>query len=111
MLDGYARAVGLAFQIIDDVLDIVESSAELGKTAGKDIQHHKATYPAVWGIDESRRKARELVDEADFQHCGIRGMCSASAPDRGVHLRAAPLKKTQDSRLRTPRTRAGCAAA
>ena len=64
LLDRYARAVGLAFQIMDDVLDIVESSTALGKTAGKDTQQRKATWPAMWGVDVSRRKARELVDEA-----------------------------------------------
>ncbi|MGB8698292.1 MAG: geranylgeranyl diphosphate synthase CrtE, partial [Thermosynechococcaceae cyanobacterium] len=63
-LTQYARNIGLAFQIIDDVLDITATDAELGKTAGKDLQAQKATYPSLWGIDESRRQARQLVDQA-----------------------------------------------
>ena len=76
-LDKYAQRVGLAFQIIDDVLDVVETSTELGKTPGKDAEHHKATYPTLWGVEGSRRKARKLVDEAvgyveDFGDDGLR---------------------------------------
>jgi len=55
------RAIGLAFQIVDDVLDVTKSSAELGKTAGKDTASDKATYPAVFGIDESLRRADALI--------------------------------------------------
>jgi geranylgeranyl diphosphate synthase type II len=57
--------LGLAFQIVDDILDVVASSAELGKTAGKDEAQHKATYPAVYGLDASRARARELIAAAD----------------------------------------------
>ena len=57
-------ALGLAFQIIDDVLDVVSSSEVLGKTAGKDQAQQKATYPAVHGIEASRRRAQALVAEA-----------------------------------------------
>jgi geranylgeranyl diphosphate synthase, type II len=63
-LTRYANNIGLAFQIIDDVLDITATYEELGKTAGKDLQAQKATYPSLWGIDESRRQARRLVQEA-----------------------------------------------
>jgi geranylgeranyl diphosphate synthase type II len=63
-LSGYARRIGLAFQIVDDVLDITATSEELGKSAGKDLQAEKATYPSFWGIDESRRQAQQLIDEA-----------------------------------------------
>jgi len=58
----FGRSVGLAFQIVDDVLDVTQSSAELGKTAGKDSASNKATYPAVFGIDESLRRADALID-------------------------------------------------
>jgi geranylgeranyl diphosphate synthase type II len=63
-LTQYARNIGLAFQIIDDVLDITATCEELGKTAGKDLQAQKATYPSLWGIDESRRQAQQLIQEA-----------------------------------------------
>jgi geranylgeranyl diphosphate synthase type II len=58
----FGRAIGLAFQIVDDVLDVTQSSSQLGKTAGKDSASEKATYPAVFGIDESLRRADVLVD-------------------------------------------------
>jgi geranylgeranyl diphosphate synthase type II len=57
--------LGLAFQIVDDILDVVSSSAELGKTAGKDQAQHKATYPALHGVDASRARARALIAEAE----------------------------------------------
>jgi geranylgeranyl diphosphate synthase type II len=63
-LTQYARNIGLAFQIIDDVLDITATDEELGKTAGKDLQAQKATYPSIWGIEESRRQAGHLIAEA-----------------------------------------------
>ncbi len=58
-------ALGLAFQIVDDILDVVSSSAELGKTAGKDQAQKKATYPAIHGLDASHARARHLISEAD----------------------------------------------
>ena len=56
--------VGLAFQIIDDILDVTQTSEQLGKTAGKDTAAEKATYPALFGIEESNRRADALVDQA-----------------------------------------------
>ena len=56
-LSCYGEHIGLAFQIVDDILDVEESSEALGKTAGKDAQQHKITFPAVYGIGESRRMA------------------------------------------------------
>jgi geranylgeranyl diphosphate synthase type II len=53
----YGEHVGLAFQIVDDILDVEQSSELLGKTAGKDAQQQKITFPAVYGLDESRRMA------------------------------------------------------
>ncbi|NJK40230.1 MAG: polyprenyl synthetase family protein [Acaryochloridaceae cyanobacterium SU_2_1] len=63
----YARNIGLAFQIIDDVLDITATGEELGKTAGKDLQAQKATYPSLWGIPESQRQAHHLVEQAQAE--------------------------------------------
>jgi geranylgeranyl diphosphate synthase type II len=56
-LSRYGEHIGLAFQIVDDILDVVESSEALGKTAGKDAEQQKITFPAVYGLDESRRMA------------------------------------------------------
>ena len=66
-LSRFAKNIGLAFQIIDDILDITATQEELGKTAGKDVQAGKVTYPSLWGIDESRRQASQLVADAKAQ--------------------------------------------
>ncbi len=63
-LDRYASAIGLAFQVVDDVLDETGAAHELGKTAGKDARAGKATYVSVHGLDASRTLARGLLDEA-----------------------------------------------
>jgi geranylgeranyl diphosphate synthase type II len=55
----YGEHIGLAFQIVDDILDVEESSEALGKTAGKDAQQHKITFPAVYGLPESHRMAEQ----------------------------------------------------
>ncbi|MGH9356425.1 MAG: polyprenyl synthetase family protein [Terriglobia bacterium] len=60
----YGEKVGLAFQIADDLLDVLSSTEALGKTAGKDRDQHKATYPALYGVEDSRRRASELAGEA-----------------------------------------------
>ena len=63
-LSCYGEHVGLAFQIVDDILDVEESSEALGKTAGKDAQQHKITFPAVYGLEASRRMAEEQCELA-----------------------------------------------
>jgi len=63
-LTRYAQNIGLAFQIIDDILDITATKEQLGKTAGKDQKAQKVTYPSLWGLEESRLKAQELVKAA-----------------------------------------------
>ncbi len=63
-LDHFGRKAGLAFQIADDVLDMTADSATLGKTAGKDQANEKATWPAVYGVEQSRRDAARLIEEA-----------------------------------------------
>lgn len=60
----YAQNIGLAFQIIDDILDITATGEELGKTAGKDLKAQKITYPRLWGLEASRKQAQELIDVA-----------------------------------------------
>jgi geranylgeranyl diphosphate synthase, type II len=60
----FGRALGLAFQVIDDILDVTQTSEKLGKSAGKDIAAQKATYPAIIGLDKSRVEAKRLTKEA-----------------------------------------------
>jgi geranylgeranyl diphosphate synthase type II len=64
-IDGAAAEFGLAFQIIDDILDVEGASADLGKTAGKDAAAGKPTYPAQYGLDRSRSLARECLERAE----------------------------------------------
>ncbi|OUL23309.1 geranylgeranyl diphosphate synthase CrtE [Nostoc sp. 106C] len=63
-LTRYAQNIGLAFQIVDDILDITATQEQLGKTAGKDLKAQKVTYPSLWGIEESRSKAQQLIEAA-----------------------------------------------
>jgi geranylgeranyl diphosphate synthase type II len=63
-LDTFGRRAGLAFQIVDDVLDVTQDSAQLGKTAGKDLASDKATWPAVFGLEQSLKDADRLIGEA-----------------------------------------------
>jgi geranylgeranyl diphosphate synthase type II len=58
----FGQSIGLAFQIVDDVLDVTQTSEQLGKTAGKDMAAEKATYPALFGIEESIRRADALIE-------------------------------------------------
>jgi len=60
----FGENIGLAFQVVDDILDVEESSATLGKTAGKDESQKKATYPALYGLEKSRVTARSLLERA-----------------------------------------------
>jgi geranylgeranyl diphosphate synthase type II len=60
----YGESIGLAFQIVDDVLDVTQTSEQLGKTAGKDTAAEKTTYPALFGIEQSLRQADALVEKA-----------------------------------------------
>jgi geranylgeranyl diphosphate synthase, type II len=73
----YAKNIGLAFQIVDDILDITATSEELGKSAGKDLKADKITYPKLWGLDESRRQAQELIKQAKAE---VSNFGSGAAP-------------------------------
>jgi geranylgeranyl diphosphate synthase type II len=74
-LDRYGRAVGLAFQIVDDLLDVQGDASKLGKRVGKDSEQGKWTYPRFLGVDGSSRRARQLADEAiaSLEPFGSRG--------------------------------------
>ncbi|MDR3633623.1 MAG: polyprenyl synthetase family protein [Isosphaeraceae bacterium] len=82
-LDSYGHAVGLAFQIIDDLLDVQGDEAKLGKRVNKDSQLGKWTYPGLLGIEGSRRRARQLADEA--------ALALVPLGPRGERLRALAL--------------------
>jgi geranylgeranyl diphosphate synthase type II len=74
-LRSFGQAIGLAFQIVDDILDVTQTSAQLGKTAGKDAASEKATYPALFGLEESRKRAAALLQSAGdaVENFGPRG--------------------------------------
>ena len=63
-LEGFGQALGLAFQVVDDILDVTADSATLGKTAGKDAAHDKPTYVSLMGLERSRQYARDLLAQA-----------------------------------------------
>ena len=74
-LRSFGEYIGWAFQVVDDILDVEESSAALGKTAGKDLAQQKATYPALLGLERSREVATELAGKAlsELDFYGARG--------------------------------------
>jgi geranylgeranyl pyrophosphate synthase len=78
-IDAYAEALGLAFQIVDDILDVEGASADLGKTAGKDAAAGKPTYPALFGLEESRRLAATCGERAQaaLSDAGLSGQLPA----------------------------------
>ena len=76
-LTDFGYHVGLAFQVMDDILDVTQTSAKLGKTAGKDLASQKATYPALVGLDKSRRIAAQLTDQAFAALAVFRGRAVA----------------------------------
>lgn len=76
-LTAFGYHVGLAFQVIDDILDVTQTSEQLGKTAGKDIAAQKATYPAIVGLDKSRKIAQQLTDKAFAALKTFRGKAQA----------------------------------
>jgi geranylgeranyl diphosphate synthase type II len=84
-LRSFGQQIGLAFQIVDDVLDVTQTSEQLGKTAGKDTAAEKATYPALFGIDESVKKADLLVQGA-FAELDSFGDRAATLKDLAKYL-------------------------
>jgi len=63
-VEEFGHAIGLAFQVVDDILDIVSTTEQLGKDAGSDIENGKATYPSILGLEESKAKALELYESS-----------------------------------------------
>ncbi len=80
-LSKYAQNIGLAFQIIDDILDITSTDEQLGKTAGKDLAAQKATYPSIWGLEKSQVEADKLITEAIDQ---LESYGTAAEPLRAI---------------------------
>jgi geranylgeranyl diphosphate synthase type II len=84
-LKRFGETIGWAFQVIDDILDVEESSAALGKTAGKDAAQQKATYPSLFGLEKSSQFAKELetraMAESSLMACAPRG-CESLPNDR-----------------------------
>ena len=70
-LTGFGERVGLAFQVVDDILDLEGVTEELGKPAGSDLKKKKATYPALMGIEASRREAAHIIEEAKRALVGL----------------------------------------
>jgi geranylgeranyl diphosphate synthase type II len=76
-LTDFGYHVGLAFQVIDDILDVTQTSEQLGKTAGKDVKAQKATYPSIVGLEKSRVIAAELTAKAEAALRPFRGKAVA----------------------------------
>lgn len=77
----YGENIGLAFQVIDDILDVEGNTAELGKTAGSDERKKKMTYPAMYGLESSKEKAEELISEAIYS---IKELSGKAEPLRDI---------------------------
>jgi len=84
-LRSFGKQIGLAFQIIDDVLDVTQTSEQLGKTAGKDTAAEKATYPSLFGIDESMKRADALIRGA-FADLDVFGARAKALKDLARYL-------------------------
>jgi geranylgeranyl diphosphate synthase type II len=76
-LTDFGYHVGLAFQVIDDILDVTQSSEKLGKTAGKDVAAQKATYPSIIGLEKSKASAQQLTERAFAALKAFRGKAVA----------------------------------
>ncbi len=92
-LSCYGEHVGLAFQIVDDVLDVEQSSEALGKTAGKDAQQKKITFPAVYGLERSRRDGRGRANGRSFGVAALRRTRRTPPRTGGLHRSQASLNR------------------
>lgn len=80
-LTEFGQSLGLAFQIIDDILDVTQTTEKLGKTAGKDVEATKATFPALFGLEKSRAEARRLTEAA---HASLKPFGEKATPLRQI---------------------------
>jgi geranylgeranyl diphosphate synthase type II len=80
-LTDFGQALGLAFQVIDDILDVTQTTEKLGKTAGKDVAATKATFPAIYGLEKSRAEARRLTTQA---HTALRSFSAKATRLREI---------------------------
>jgi geranylgeranyl diphosphate synthase type II len=89
-LSAYGEHIGLAFQIVDDILDVEQSSEQLGKTAGKDAQQKKITFPAVYGLPKSKEMAEQerVSAHASLEQFGDRARWLKEFADLVVHRSA-----------------------
>ena len=94
-LDKYAKAIGLAFQVVDDVLDADASTATLGKTAGKDARQGKPTYVSLLGLPRARELAEELRAQAQAALAGLGAPARRLSRARRLH-RAAEILDVDD---------------
>ena len=83
-LKRFGETIGWAFQVVDDILDVEESSAALGKTAGKDAAQQKATYPSLFGLEKSRAIREGAGDSRDGGDRAVRRARGAAARARGI---------------------------
>ena len=102
LASAYGQAVELAFQITDDILDMVGDEAQLGKPVGSDEAQGKSTYPALLGIERSRALARESVDQA---MAALSGFSHLALPDRPAR---APLDNSQAGQYTPSRSNRYC---
>ena len=90
-LDTYGWALGLAFQVVDDILDVTADSATLGKTAGKDAAQEKPTYVSLLGLERARAHSLELLDEART------ALAASGLPDTRALLALAEMVVERDN--------------
>ncbi len=86
VLTDFGYNVGLAFQVIDDILDITQTTEQLGKTAGKDVTAQKATYPSIVGLERSKKIAKQLTEKAFRSLDSLKGNTAALAALTGYLL-------------------------
>ena len=103
-LTDFGYNVGLAFQVIDDILDVTQTSEKLGKTAGKDTKAQKATYPSIVGLDKSRKIAEQLTQRAFHSLKVFKGKAVALEGPRRIPPAPGPVSRCAVAAARGLRT-------